>query len=126
MIDPRSVRPRNDNVLVRLELHERRREDKMTPGGIFIPRNRDRRATESAEATVIAAGPGHYHDRWLGHDKGGSHHDGTHVFVPMDPGIQPGAAVLVDDDRCGDRLYSDEFEEFRMVREHNLIAILEE
>jgi len=139
MIDPERIRPAADNVLVRLDIHMAAVEER-TPGGIIKPDMREweyalkgddprvRKAPDPNQgqwAIVIAAGPGHYHDKFLSLEEGMST-DGSHVFVPMDPDIQPGARVLVEDERCGDRIWSTEYHEYRMVRERNLALIAEE
>jgi co-chaperonin GroES (HSP10) len=102
--DIEATRPYADNVLV---LFNRAR---MTAGGILIPDTVEKRVTEAIEATVIAAGPGH---------------DNGRAFFPMDPDIRPGARVLVESKQDGDRLYSDEMLEYRMVRAHNIIGVLD-
>jgi co-chaperonin GroES (HSP10) len=100
-----ATRPYADNVLVRFE-----KEPEQTAGGIFVPQNVEKRITEAVLATVIAAGPGH---------------DNGRFFRAMDPDIKPGARVLVETKTDGDRLYSDEMVEYRMVREHNIIGVCE-
>jgi len=130
MIDPERIRPAADNVLVRLDIHDARKTEEVRPSGIVIPRathyNGERPPNNEGQwAIVIAAGPGHYHDKFLSLEEGMST-DGTHIFVPMDPDIQPGARVLVEDERCGDRIWSTEYHEYRMVRERNLVLIAEE
>jgi hypothetical protein len=139
VIDPDRIRALADNVLVRLDIHLPK-EERRTAGGIVIPHmeeweytlgGEDKRAVKTPNAnagqwaTVVAAGPGHYRDKWLGLEEGTAP-DGSPIFVPMDPDIQPGARVLVEDARCGDRLFSTEYHEYRMVRERNLALIAEE
>jgi len=127
MADLSKFRGKADNVLVRFDMHAARQRDELTPGGIWKPRNRNAQSRrEATPAVVYAAGPGHYWDRWLGHDKGGSAPVGVSTFVPMSEHIKPGAKVLIDDPTTGERVYSDEFEEFRVVKAHNILAVVEE
>ena len=140
MIDIERIAPKSDNILVRLDIHERRTEERRTEGGIVIPdmeeweytlAGEDKRAVKTPganvaqQATVIAAGPGHWHDKWLGLEQGTSP-DGRNIFVPMNPDLCHGTRVLLEDARIGDRLYATDYSEYRMVREHNVIAVLEE
>lgn len=119
------IRPAADNVLIRLRIHEMATEEERTEGGIIMPKARNEpSATEAVEATVVAAGPGHYADKWLGHEEGTAP-DGSKKFIPMDPAIRKGARVLIRGSKPGDRVYSDERAEYRMILAHNVEAVLE-
>lgn len=118
------IRPRNDNVLIRMAASERKTEE-LLPSGLFAPRQRNENLNDSVEATVIAAGPGHYHDRWISQELGSSQ-DGTALFIPIDPRLVAGARVVALSSLVGDVLYSDERDEYRMVRSEVLCCLLSE
>jgi len=118
-VNIQKIRPTQDNVLVRFDL------DDYTGGVLIVDPLRERSAKESVQAVVIAAGPGHYHDKWLRHDEDGTKPDGSRTFIPMSPHIQPGARVLIEGKYCGDRVWSDEHEEYRLVRETNILGCIE-
>lgn len=120
-------RMHQDNVLVRMTLHDR---NQVSAGGIHIPdAHRESRAgaNEAVEAVVVLAGPGR--PNILGERRRHhgyvelAHGEGT---IPMDPSIRPGARVLVDGKHVGNRWYDDERREHRIVREDDIIAVLEE
>lgn len=117
MIDIIRIRPYSDNVLVRLDQHAHAREEAKTAGGIIIPRTAE---PENVTATVISAGPGAYDDSIVHTEKSehrsGKRSVGSSRFCPMDPAIVPGARVLLAHDWCGERVWSDEGYEYRMVR----------
>lgn len=92
--------PMNDNVLIK-----RREENKMTPGGLHIPGTGQ---SESQEAEVLAVGPG----RML---------ESGHV-VPMT--VKPGSVVLVPP-QSGIKLKF-EGQDFLMIQEYNILAIITE
>lgn len=119
------IQPKQDNVLVRLRIHAMATEDEKTEGGIFLPKARNEPGmTEAVEATVIAVGPGHYADKWLGHEEGTAP-DGSKKFIPVDSAICKGARVLIRGSKLGDRVYSDERAEYRMILAHAVEAVLE-
>jgi co-chaperonin GroES (HSP10) len=122
------IKPRNDNVLVQMDMHANAQSpEEQTAGGILIPKiaERGHNNRECVPATVVAAGPGHYHEKWQNAEAGMSP-DGRSTFVAMNPDIRPGVRVLVDSPNAGDRMYDDEHLEYRMIREHNITAILED
>jgi hypothetical protein len=139
MIDPERISPTADNVLVRLDIHAEKGERRLA-SGLYAPDMKaweytlagdDKRAVKTPDAnegqlaTVIAAGPGHWHDKWVSIEEGTSQ-DGRNWFVPMDAGIAPGARVILEDSRVGDRIYDTAHAEYRMVRARNVVAVLEE
>lgn len=121
-MDVLKLRPRNDQVLVRMRHHQLREE---TVNGIIRPEAVVQRSrTEAVRATVVAAGPGRHGAVWLGHERGTDlRSDGP--FIPMHPGIVPGAEVLVDRFDQGQAVHSDEREEYRMVLEENVLGVVE-
>lgn len=127
-----SIRPREDNVLVRLDVHDRDAltREARSAGGVIIPASARTAAAieargEATVATVVAAGPGHYRDKFLGREQGMAP-DGSRIFVPMSDDLSDGARVVLHSPHVGDRVYSDERQEYRFVREHEVIAVLEE
>ena len=120
MIDVRRIRPTRDNVLVQLAIHARQ-DHEVSAGGVVMVEGAPK-ATQAVRATVIAAGPGHYHEKWLDHERGMSP-DGRGRFVPMNPAIKPGARVMVESAKHGDRIWGDDTHEYRMVLESNIIAV---
>lgn len=124
-MDVTSIRPRADNVIVRLTAHQEARVEKTTKVGIIIPQMSVSEVdpTKSAEATVVACGPGYHPDKWIDHEQGTAP-VGVVGFIPMDPEIVPGARVILERGDCGDRVYDDERSEYRCVRAHNIIAVL--
>lgn len=121
------IKPRNDNVLVCFQIHEGKTQERTTPGGIIIPlmSNTDATSRGGVYATVISAGPGRFNDKWHGHEKGLSF-VGSKVWVPMDPAIRPGAKVLLDSEHTGQRVVGDDYTEYRLVVQDNIIAVVEE
>lgn len=120
------IRPRNDNVLVCMQIHANAQaEEGRTKGGIFVPKVAEAGKTnESVPATVVAAGPGHYHEHFYDIERGASQ-DTTRVFIPMNPDIKPGAKVWIEKLNTGDRIHGDDLMEYRMVREHNIVMVEE-
>lgn len=116
----RRIRGYADNILVQLDEHRDAREDRMTDGGIIIPRTAE---TSDVWATVIAAGPGAF-DEPIDHatDK----QKRSRRYVAMDPGITPGARVILFSADTGDRVYDDERNEYRMIRQDAVLAIGED
>ena len=124
-MDISKLLPKSDNVLVAFDSHSPKAET-LTPGGIILPGTRDVVANDGAcYATVVAAGPGHYLDKWVDHEVGTAPAGGG-KFIPMNPALKPGARVILDSQNTGDRIWGDDHRELRMVKEHNCIAILEE
>lgn len=122
-----ALRPKQDNVLVLFDLHRDADKDVVTHGGILIPHAaRKPRATEPVLATVIAAGPGAYQDE-IRHDEGMPGAPAAKTsrrYISMDPGIVPGARVLVDSLHAGD-IYEIDRVEHRIVRAGNVVGIVE-
>lgn len=121
---PTRVRPLQDNVLILMDQNKPEGDELVSPGGIVMPSTRNRGTNEALPATVIACGPGHYRDKWLGLNEGTAP-DGSRIFVPMSEAIKPGARVLVEGVHAGDKIWSDAGTQYRMVREHNVLAVLE-
>lgn len=123
-----NIVPKADNVLVQFRQHAQRREElEQTPGGIYIPKAAEVPAHNAAiEAVVIAVGPGRFADEWLNHERGTTD-AGSSVFLATDAAIVPGAKVLLNASAAAaDRVYDDEWNEYRMVKSHNIEAIVEE
>lgn len=126
-IDISAIRPKQDNILVLMDIHDAPQEELETPGGILIPRSAqmDAKSMGAVYATVYAAGPGHHADRWGGQELGIDPYDDG-PWIPMNPELTKGTRVILDSAKTGQRIWSDERREFRMVREMNCIAIVEE
>lgn len=120
------IRPRNDQVLVVMQIHENKTEERTTPGGIIIPlmSNQDAKSRGGVFATVIAHGPGRFNDKWEGHERGLSF-IGSTKWIPMDKAIKPGAVVLLDSEQTGQRVVGDSYQEYRMILADNIIAVCE-
>lgn len=126
-IDIHSVVPRNDNVLIQLEVHADPHEERLSPGGIILPKMRDVNEEPAIIATVVAAGPGYYADEWLDHEQGTAPVGTRHPMIPLDPAIVPGARVILSKaGLAADRVWSDDVREYRMCRAHCIEAVLED
>lgn len=121
------LRVLQDNVLLRFQHTADAHSDKLSPGGIFIPRTALAPDAGSAiEATVIAAGPGYYADRWLGQELGTAI-PGSPTFIPLDAAIKPGARVLCNAQAlAADKVYDDGRSEYRIVRASCIEAVITE
>ena len=123
-----SIAPKQDNVLVQFRQHAQRREElEQTPGGIFIPKAAEAPSHNAAiEAVVIAVGPGYYSDKFVDHEQGTAPLGSPH-FIKLDAGLKPGAKVLLEARAAAaDRVWSDTWEEYRMVRADCICAVVEE
>jgi co-chaperonin GroES (HSP10) len=85
--EQRFVRPLADNVII-----EMLPEPSMI-GSIHVPdQAKERKATQTRRAKVLACGPGHYAEKI--YPLGSKHYTrGTHAFVPM--GLKEGDVILV-------------------------------
>lgn len=126
-MDINKIRCSADNLLVQMAHHANRTEEEKTPGGIFIPRTAQTpKHNEAIEAVIVAVGPGRWNTRWIDHERGESDVGGT-VFIPVDPSLKPGVRVLLSAaGAAGDRVYSDDYSEYRMVKAHCVEAVLED
>lgn len=125
-MDISSIRCLADNVLVQLSIHTDHHTDRLSPGGIVLPRMRNIESEDAIIATVIAAGPGHYDDRYLGPERGTEDHRHG-PWIPLDSAIAPGCTVILERAAlAGDRIYSDERQELRMIKAHCIAAVIEE
>jgi len=126
-MDIERIRPLQDNVLVCFHIHEDPHEERLSPGGIVLPATTREVYNEDAFlATVVAAGPGYYPDKFLGHELGTAP-VGVTRFIPMDPAIVPGARVILDKIAlAANRIYGDDRVEYRMVRAQAIAAVIEE
>lgn len=115
------IAPHAENVLVLFDHHNPSHpshpSNRKTAGGLFVPESvAAADPVEVVMATVIAAGPGHY--------------DAKERFIPMDPGIVPGARVVIEGKRAAAILsgqpYFIDGIEHRIVREHDIGGVLEE
>ena len=106
-----TVKPRNDNVVVRLIPHE-----KMTASGIHLPDNRKRRTLEATPAVVVAVGDGPAYSRMCG--ECGQPRDPFHVEV------KPGDTVYMERPNCGEVMHTADGEH-RIVRYAELVAVVE-
>lgn len=125
-MDISSIRCLADNVLVQLSIHTDHHTDRLSPGGIVLPRMRNIESEDAILATVIAVGSGYYADKFIDHEQGTSP-VGSTKFIPVDPAIVPGAVVVLERAAlAADRIYSDERNEYRMVRAATIAAVVEE
>lgn len=125
------IRPTADNVLL-VFLPEPRE----TESGIVLP-DRKARGNETRRARVVAVGPGH-HERVNLREARATHGlaDARYKFVPTE--VKPGEVVLVDckagqdytldldvprHNKGGD--FADGENEFRLVREAEILGVLE-
>lgn len=120
------VKPKQDNVLLMFKHTAEATEDKLV-NGLYIPRTALAPDAGSAiEATVIAAGPGYYADRWLGQELGTAI-PGSPTFIPLDAAIKPGARVLCNAQAlAADKVYDDGRSEYRIVRASCIEAVITE
>ncbi len=115
------IRPHADNVLVLFDHHDPKHpshpSNRKTAGGPYVPESvAAAEPVETVTATVIAAGPGV--------------HDAYGRFIPTDPGLVPGARVIIEGKvtaatLCGQPVYL-EGVEHRMVRSHDIGGVFEE
>lgn len=120
-MDTSRIRPRQDNLLCRFDWLSQ--PESVSAGGIIMPNIDKPDDSVPVEATIVAAGPGHYNDTWINHEKGENvASDG--FFIPVDPDLKPGARVLVNSQFAGNRAQDDNHEELRVIKEDNCIAIL--
>jgi len=126
-LDINRIKPRRDCILVLMDIHDPNDEEQVTPGGILIPRmhSTDAKAQGAIYATIIAAGPGAWQDVWGGHELGTTPF-ASGPWVPMNPDLKPGVRVMLDHTNTGNRIYSDERVEYRMVLEYNCVAIVDD
>ena len=127
-MDMSKLTPKQDNILVQFVHHASRHEaEQLTPGGIIIPKVAEAPSDNSAiEAVIIAAGPGRYLDKWVDHEQGTSD-VGSKVFIPTGADLKPGAHVLLESSASAcDRVWGEDRLEYRMVKEHNCIALVED
>lgn len=101
-------RPYADNVLVLMDHHRDARKEERTEGGLIVPMSSKEPGREQAcWATVIAAGPGHYADKWHGQEKG-TDSIGSSVFVPCE--VKEGDRVILSGPLAGDAIVIDGLE----------------
>lgn len=127
LTDLEHLRLMDDNVLVCMDLHARARHpEEISKGGIVLPKSRNAVASnEGVLATVLSTGPGHWHDKWYDQERGHSQ-DGSSMFVKMNPDLQRGTRVIVDHHYQGNPIWGDDNIECRIIREFNILAIVEE
>lgn len=113
------IRPHAENVLVLFDHHDpsspAHPSNRRTAGGLVVPESvAAAEPVETVTATVVAAGPGHFdaYGRW----------------IPMDPGLRPGARVIIEGTTAaihsGQAVHVDGVEH-RMVREKDIGAVIE-
>jgi len=117
------MRPYADNVIVQLEPLET-----MTASGLHLPQQSRQGARGSRKAKVIASGPGHYRQV-----RDGANGSRDQAFIANE--TQPGDTVLVDA-LAGQAWEADmsmprhnkggDFGDTRIVREAEILAIIEE
>lgn len=112
-------RPYADNVLVLMDHHRDARKEERTEGGILVPMAA-KEPTGACWATVIAAGPGHYADKWYGQEKG-TDSIGSSAFVPCE--VKEGDRVLISGPLAGDAIVIDGMEH-RVCRAGQLGSVI--
>lgn len=110
------IRAYADNVIIRLEPLA-----KMSAGGLHLPDTQKTRNTGTREATVLAVGPGHYE---------GSRFIPTQVKAEQRVLVDALAGQNYDFDLTVPRHnkpagWADEHGEFRIVREQEILAVIE-
>lgn len=111
------IRPTADNILLRFI-----ERPTQTPSGIFIPQTVSESRVGTREATVVAAGKGHYTPQGK--------------FIPVE--VQPGDCVLVDSMAGQDYSmdltkprqnkgadWGDDDATYRMVRQDEILCVIE-
>lgn len=123
-LSSKQVCPYHDNVLVLMDwLRDIKVEEKSASGMLVLPRaTKKPESGEEVWATVIAAGPGCYLDKWLDHERGTSV-VGSSKFLPNE--VRPGDRVLIDHADQGAPVLLNGVEH-RIVRQHNVLAVAEE
>lgn len=108
------VKPWAENVLVLFDVHNpespEHPSNRRTPGGLHIPEQVTTTEIEGVTATVIDAGPGH----WAQYN--------PRAWLPNQ--VKAGMRVVVDTKVAGDVVMIGGVEH-RMVREHDVLAVLE-
>lgn len=126
-MDISKIIPYADNVLVRLEVHCA--GERLSPTGrVIIPETAasNIESQDAIFATVVAAGPGHFDDKFLDHERGTEDHRHG-PWIPLDPAIVPGAKVILEKRALGaDRVYGEGHSEYRMCRADCIAAIVED
>ena len=107
-----NIRPIQDNIVIELEKRER-----VSHGGIYLP---DTAKEVVMRARVIAVGPGT--PKWPVTVKPG---DVVLVGEKGRPGLEWGEIVVAGDDANAERLGLIPGQEVRIVRESELVAVLE-
>ena len=128
LVDPERIRPSQDNVLVRLDMHANAQSEERKIGSIFVPKNADDGANaihgEAVPAVIVAAGPGRWTDSYRDQEKGTVPY-GDGFWLPMNPALKPGTRVLVDSPDQGDKVFArDQAAQYRLVREENIVMLM--
>ena len=114
-----------DNVLVSPDWLRDRRVERTTPGGLILPAAQKPDNMDPVEALVIAAGPGWYDERII-HDEGRPGWKQPKASKRWNRSeLRAGMRVLVDHAISGD-IYPIYGIEYRIVRESNVLGVLEE
>jgi chaperonin GroES len=128
LVDPERIRPLQDNLLVRLDMHANAQSEERKIGSIIVPKTADDGANaihgEAVPAVIVAAGPGRWTDSFRDQEKGTVPY-GDGYWLPMNPLLKPGARVLVDSPDQGDKVFSrDKAAQYRLVREENIVMLM--
>lgn len=114
-----------DNVLCLMDYLRDRRKERTTSGGIILPGTDKPGDMEPVVATVIAAGPGWYDEQIIHNEgqPGWKQPKASRRFNRSE--LRGGDRVLVDHAISGDSWVVENVE-YRIVRESNVLGVLEE
>ena len=117
------IAPKGSNAIILYDfIRDARADNDRTDGGILIPKTTTPQRDEACWATVVAAGPGSYLDKWISQEAGSSRL-GSSVFVESE--LKPGMRVLVQGPLCGDAVVIDGLEH-RIVHDSVVIGVDED
>lgn len=121
--DSARFRPVGDQCLILFDHIRDARKEVMLSSGLIVPHSaRKPEASEACWATVIAAGPGRYADKFLDRERGTSR-IGSGVFIEND--VKAGQRVLIQGPLCGDAVVIDGLEH-RIVVSDVVVGVEEE
>jgi co-chaperonin GroES (HSP10) len=124
-----SLRMRNDNVLVRIE-RQQWLGDRAAEAGIILPDVcAAPEAHEGLIGVVVHVGPGYYPDRRMKPERPSEPSERSPVvsartLVPTS--VRVGERVILDGRDAGDQVWSDDGAEYRVVREAEILGVVEE
>jgi co-chaperonin GroES (HSP10) len=119
----RKLRVLRDGAIILYDFIRDARTEETLPSGLIVPKTaRQPERTEACLATVIAAGPGRYLDRFLDQERGYSR-VASDVFIQSE--FKAGDRVLVQGPLAGDAVMIDGLEH-RIVVSDVILGVVEE